>query len=165
VTERTATTLLLALGNDILGDDGVGLAAARILKTEFGDGIEIEETSEAGLALMELMEGYERALLLDSIVTGQCPVGTVLEFAPGDFQRVIAPSPHYAGMPEILDLARRLDIPFPAEIRVLALEVEDPFHLRESFTASVQEAFPAFVDRARRILNQWRQDVSCTNTP
>lgn len=164
MTERT-TTLLLALGNDILGDDGVGLAAARILKTEYNDEVDVEESAEAGLALMELLEGYERALILDAIVTGRHPVGTVLEFGTEIFQRVLAPSPHYAGMPEILALARRLELVFPTEIRILALEVEDPYHLRESFTPSVEAAFPAFVAEARLILSQWSQQESCTNTP
>jgi hydrogenase maturation protease len=165
VTESRLDTLLLALGNDILGDDGVGLAAARALKTEFGGFADIEESAEAGLALMELLEGYERALLLDAIVTGQCPVGTILEFGPEDFNRVLAPSPHYAGMPEILELARRLELTFPSEIRILAIEVENPFELREELTPRVRDALPAFTQKAREILNLWRNQPSCTSIP
>jgi len=156
--------LLLALGNDILGDDGVGLAAARILRREFQEDVEIVESSEAGLALLELLEGYERALLLDAVVTGSSPPGTVLEFSPEDFQKILAPSPHYAGLPEVLQMAQRLDMAFPKEIRILALEVEDPFEFREGLSPSVERALPALVERARQVLEGWRVKGLCTNT-
>ncbi len=156
--------LLLALGNDILGDDGAGLAAARILKKEFQGDVEIVESSEAGLALLELLEGYERALLLDAVMTGGCPPGTVLEFLPEDFQKILAPSPHYAGLPEALQMAQRLDMALPKEIRILALEVENPFEFREGLSPSVEEALPRFVERARQVLEDWRGKGLCTNT-
>lgn len=157
--------LVLALGNDLLGDDGVGLAAARKLKEHFGDSVDIVETSEAGLALMEWLSGYDRALLLDAVVTGQQPPGTIVEFFPDDFQRVIAPSPHYAGIPEVLAMAEQLRLPFPAELRILALEVENPFDFHEGFTPPVEAALDGYVEAARRILESWRSSVSCTNTP
>jgi Ni,Fe-hydrogenase maturation factor len=74
--------LLLALGNDILKDDGVGLAAASLLRSEFKGAVDIVEASGTGLALLELLAGYDRALLLDAIFTGNAPPGTVLEFSP-----------------------------------------------------------------------------------
>lgn len=155
--------LLLALGNDILGDDGVGFAVARTLKKEFQEEVEIVESSEAGLALLEILEGYECALLLDAVVTGGCPPGSILEFLPEDFQKVLAPSPHYAGIPEVLQMAERLGIPFPKEIRILALEVEDPYEFREGLSPSVEKALPAFVERARQVLEGWRGKSLCTN--
>jgi hydrogenase maturation protease len=160
MTSPAARTLLLALGNDILGDDGVGFAAAREIGARFGEAVEVVCSSEAGLALIEHMEGFPRALLLDAIVTGRAPVGTVHEFAPADFRRVLAPSPHYAGLPEILDLAERLQLEFPKELRVLAIEVEDPYEIREGLTPGVERALPAFVARAAEILESW----GCTST-
>ena len=149
-------TILLALGNDILGDDGIGLAAARILKTEFGHEIEVVESPGGGLALLDILEGYDRALLLDGILTGKFSPGTVLEFTTADFQKVVAPSPHYAGLPEVLAMAVALEIDFPEEIKILALEVEEPYVVREGFTQSVEEALPTFVESARRVLMSWR---------
>lgn len=148
--------LVLALGNDLLGDDGAGLFAARLLREEFQEGVEVVESGEAGLALVEMLEGYERALLLDAVVTGRCPPGAVLEFSPQDFQRVVAPSPHYAGLPEAIALAGRLGVTFPKEIRILALEVENPYAFREGLSPPVQEALPALVERAGQVLRGWK---------
>lgn len=147
--------LVLGLGNDILGDDAVGILAARELRAGLLDTIDVIESAEAGIALMERMEGRERVLILDSIMTRQCEPGTLMELGPEDFGKVAAPSPHYAGLPEVLALAVRLEIPFPSEIRILAMEVEDPFEVREGLTPKVAAALPALVARAREILSGW----------
>lgn len=147
-----ARVVVLAMGNDLLGDDAVGFLAARALLPEFRGAVEVVETGEAGLALVELLEGYDKALLLDAAVTGRVAVGSILEYGPEDFSRVFAPSPHYAGLPEVLDLARRLDLRFPSEIRILAMEVADPFTVRQELTPEVRAALPGLVERARTIL-------------
>lgn len=120
-------------------------------------------------------------LLLDAIVTGDHPPGTVLELSredftvkmPGDFKspfsclgaadvaqpcrlkEVPPPSLHYVGLPEILKMAERLGIPFPKEMRILALEVEEPREFREGLTPAVEGALPIFVERARQVLEDW----------
>ncbi|MCX7719188.1 MAG: hydrogenase maturation protease [Candidatus Sumerlaeaceae bacterium] len=147
--------LVLALGNDILGDDGVAFAAARALGAEFGGAVDIVMTGEAGLALVEFLAERERALLLDAMVTGRHPPGTVVVMTSGDFRRVLAPSPHYAGLPEVFDLAARLGLPMPDELIVLAMEVEDPYTIREGLTDSVASALPGYVARAGGVLRGW----------
>ncbi|MGA9754954.1 MAG: hydrogenase maturation protease [Desulfobaccales bacterium] len=147
--------LLLALGNDILKDDGVGLATARLLRDEFQKSVDIVEAPGAGLALLELLEGYDRALLLDAIFTGYAPPGTVLEFSRDDFQKAAAPSAHYVGLPEVLRQAERLGIVFPQELRILALEVASPFESHAEMSPSTRGALPGYVDRARQVLQGW----------
>ena len=161
--------LLLALGNDIIGDDGIGLAAARILREQFQGDVDIEDAAEAGLNLLDIMSGYDRVLILDSIVTGRHPHGTVLEFSRADFDKVVAPSPHYAGLPEVLELAKRLKIEFPREILVLALEIEECYDFRETLSPVIERSLPAFVEKARLILHKWKEEnarnISNTKSP
>ncbi len=149
--------LLLALGNDIMSDDAVGLRAGRLLENEFADEVDFCETTEAGLSLLDIMSGYDRVLLLDSIVTGKHSAGTVLEFKRADFDKVTGPSPHYAGLPEVLGLAERLDIAFPRKIRVLALEIESPNDFGQTLSPAIDRALPNFVERSSRILRQWKE--------
>jgi len=167
---RQGKTLVLALGNDLLGDDGVGLLAARRVRgaleeaaaggSENGGSecVDIVESGEAGLALLEMMEGYRNAILLDAIVTGAHPPGTIIEFGVEDFARVLAPSPHYAGLPEVLALARRLDVDFPEDIRVLAMEVENPYEFQETLTEAVGRALPGYVEAILGNLQEWKAE-------
>ena len=149
-------SLVLAMGNDILGDDGVGLLAARRLAAR--DGVDIVESSEAGLALLEHIIGYRNLLILDSVKTGKQPPGTVLRYTADDFRTIVAPSPHYAGLPEVLALGARLGVSMPSDIRVLAMEVEDPYTLREELTPTVHSALAAYVAAAEDILGAWASD-------
>lgn len=152
--------LALGLGNDILADDAVGLVAARSLRRHYGDEVEVVEAAESGLALLDFLEGRSHALLLDAILTGRHPAGTVLEFSREDFDTALGTSSHYAGIPEVLALAECLGVSVPTELFILAMEVEDLYSLREGLSVSVDLALPGYVAHARRILDGWsRQSV------
>ena len=148
-------TLVLALGNDILGDDGVAFHAARLLRAEFPHSVDVVETGESGLPLLDHLESYGLALILDAAATGKCPPGTILRWDREDFRRCVAPSQHAAGLPHILELAERLSMAFPGELQVVCMEVSDPTVFRETLTGEAKQALPAMVDMARQILTCW----------
>lgn len=155
MTAGSPRIVVLGLGNDILADDAVGLLAARALRTVAPPGVQVLEAASTGLDLLDLLADCDCALLLDSVLTGRHPAGTILEFAPEMLGTAIAPSPHFAGIPDLIALAARLDLPFPHTIRVLACEIEDAYTVREGLGASVLAALPAFVATARDILATW----------
>ena len=152
---KSKKVLVLALGNDILGDDGVAFHAARILRAEFPESVDVVETGEAGLPLLDHFEPYDRVIILDAAATGECPAGTILRWDREDFRRCVAPSHHAAGLPHILELAERLDMAFPGELQVVCMEVSDPTIFRETLTAEAKQALPAMVDLASEILTAW----------
>ena len=148
-------TLLLALGNDILGDDGVALAAADQLEAELTIAgaavvVDIIRSAEAGFALMEHLEGYGRALVLDAIENPQYSTGTLLSFDHTDFKEIESPSPHYAGLPEVLSLARRLGLVMPQPITILAMVVRDAHSIGEGLSPEVRQALPDFIAQAKQ---------------
>ena len=153
--KTSSRTVILALGNDILGDDGVAFHAARILRAEFPKSVDVVETGEAGLPLLDHLESYDRALILDAAATGKCPAGTILCWDRDDFRRCVAPSQHSAGLPHILELAERLGMAFPGELQVVCMEVSDPTVFRETLTPEAKQALPAMVASARQILTAW----------
>lgn len=152
---KASEILVLALGNDIMGDDAAALEAAEILKKAFSGGVDFVATLETGLALMDLMSGYRRVLLLDSVTTGHHKPGTIIEFAREDFNKVLGPSPHCMGLPEVLELADCLSIDFPQEIIILAIEIEFPSDFSESLGETIRQKIPIYVDKAATVLNRW----------
>jgi len=149
-------TCVVALGNDILGDDAVGLIAARQLKQRFGD-VEFIEAGGQGFELLDRIARCDRLLLLDSIVTGKRQPGTVVQLSREHFTKLGIGSPHRAGLPELLAVAEQLAINLPIELSILAMEVENPFDFRESLSPAVEKALPEFVQKASEILHRWRQ--------
>jgi hydrogenase maturation protease len=151
--------LLLALGNDIISDDAAGLMAARQLEPELGSRLDVVESGEAGLALMEMMTGYQRAIIIDAVVTGKHPPGTVIVFHPEDFQAIVAPSAHYAGVPECFELAGRLGFPMPEQVLILAIEAENASEIHEGLTPAVEAAMPAYVEIIRKAALEWLEEM------
>lgn len=130
----------------------MAFAAARLLREGPRD-YEVVESAETGLALLDHLEGFDQAVLLDAIFTGKHGPGTVLEFGPDDFKMAPAPSNHFAGLPEMIKLAQRLRMRFPKDLRILAMEVDNPIVFRQTLTPEARKALPAFVERARRLLS------------
>jgi Ni,Fe-hydrogenase maturation factor len=56
-------------------------------------------------------------------------------------------TPHFLGVGETLALGRLLELPMPAEVRIYAIEVEDPFTLGTELTPALQTALPGIVER------------------
>lgn len=154
---KPSSTLVLALGNDIMGDDAAAIVALRMLKEQFAKDADFNDTMEAGLALMDIMAGYERVLLLDTIVTGRHEPGTVIEFSQDDFRKVVGPSPHYMGLPEIIQLADRMSVSFPPVLCILALEIKRPLDFAETLSPGIEEAVPHYVEKAAEILRHWKK--------
>ena len=72
-------TLLLGMGNPILCDDAVGIRLAGAVAERLGPrpGLDVvEECSVGGLNLLEVIAGYDRVVVLDSIMTGDGVPGT-----------------------------------------------------------------------------------------
>lgn len=148
-------TLVLGMGNDLLGDDAVGVLAVRALYQQPPPDTDLCETALHGLALMDFFIGYDRAIIVDAIITGRHPVGTIHTLRPEDFAPVAGPSPHYTGLPEMIALARALNIPFPQEIVILAVETLNQTVIGADPSPSVLSALPDITDRITATLARW----------
>ena len=119
-----------------------------------------------GLALLDHLEGYDRALILDAIATGKCRPGTVLSWQRKDFKDIVSPSPHFSGLPELIQLAERVGMRFPKDMRVLAMEVDNPTVFREALTPEAKKALPDLVSQARRVLaEEWGHSPGRRKSP
>ncbi len=142
--------LVLGLGNDLLADDAIGPLAVRELEPRLAGRADVEATALHGLALLDVLAGYDAAVLLDATCTGLRPVGTVFEIDPATLGAVQAPSPHFAGVPEMVELARRLELRFPERLRIVAVEVRDPHTIGGPMSPEVRAALPELCARAER---------------
>lgn len=113
--------VILGLGNDLLGDDGIGLLAAEALRGFEGPGVTVRTSVQAGLYLLDALQGYEDAIVVDSVL-GDHP-GTVRELRGADLHEVTVPSAHYVGLPEALAIARESGLQVPRRLRILGIEI------------------------------------------
>jgi hydrogenase maturation protease len=144
-----ARVLVLGLGNDILTDDAIGLNVTRgVAGALAGDGrVDVRETMEMGLALLDFIVGYDALVLVDSIQTGKAAPGHAHEVGEDALKLLPGPTPHFLGLGETIALGRRLGLKMPEQARIFAIEVEDPFTLGTRMTPALQRVVPALVDR------------------
>lgn len=147
--------LILGLGNELLSDDAVGVLAARALKERLKDKADVVESALSGMALLELFLGYERAIIIDAVQTKQSPPGTIYELTPADLGAVAAPSPHYAGLPELIATAHALKLDFPKEIKIFAMEVADPYTIGGTPSPAVAQALKELIQRVEAQATHW----------
>ena len=146
--------LVLGLGNDILTDDAVGLHVVHELQRELAGhpAIDFRETTEMGLALLDFITGYRTVAIMDSIQTGNAAPGFLHELDATALTQLTGRTPHFVGVSETLALGKQLGLTMPEQVRVFAIEVEDPFTLGTALTPALQAALPGIVARIRTAL-------------
>ncbi len=95
-----------------------------------------------GFSLLDIVSGYEKLIIIDSILTGKKEVGFVHEIKIDEILSSDLKSNHYAGIPDLYFLAKKFDIPFPEEVLILGIEVKDPFEIKEDFSDEIKEKIP-----------------------
>jgi hydrogenase maturation protease len=148
------SVLLLGLGNDILTDDGVGLHVVRQLQSRLAGhpGIDVRETTEMGLALLDFITGYSAVVIVDSIQTGREAPGFVYELEAAALTQLTGRTPHFLGVSETLALGRQLGLPMPERVKIFAIEVEDPFTLGTALGPALEAALPGIVERIAAVV-------------
>jgi hydrogenase maturation protease len=155
------SALVLGLGNDLISDDGFGPAVAARCRPDLADrpGITVEEASVAGFHLLDLLTGYDRALIVDVVQTGAAHPGTLLAWPVerASAGRTLGGS-HQTDLLTTLTLGRALKVPLPGSIDLLVVEAEDLLTVREGLTEDVEAAVP----RAVEMVRHW---VECGRLP
>ena len=140
-------TLVLGLGNPLLGDDAIGLKVAAALRERLaGDAdVDVREEEAGGLRLMEVLTGYERAIVVDASFTGGTP-GTIRRMGPDEVPTQRTAIAHGIDLPGALELGRSLGLPMPSVVRVVAIEASRVLEFREDLTPAVAAAIGPAVE-------------------
>lgn len=118
--------LVLGLGQSLRGDDSAGLEAIRLWQEEYPQTakiVRVETCELPGLALLDLLEGADAAILVDA-VRASAPAGTLLCLGPDDPESFSpdALSAHGWGVAETLSLGRSLH-PWLAAVRMTLIGI------------------------------------------
>jgi hydrogenase maturation protease len=134
-------TVVLGLGNPLMGDDGLGLAVLDRLREEWElpDAVELVDGGTWGMNLLPLIEDAGRLILIDAIRT-RAPAGTVVELEREQLPRYLSHklSPHQIDLREVLALA---DLRGTLPDQTVAIGAEPgEVVLSTALTASLREA-------------------------
>ncbi len=141
-------TLLLGMGNPILSDDAVGVRLATDFRAQAGPVQEleiVEECSVGGLNLLDLLSGFQRVILLDSLQTSTNTPGAWHRFTATTLcDTVHLTNVHDTNFATALELGRRIGMPLPDldEIHIFGVEIRDNFTFSEEMTPALEQVYP-----------------------
>lgn len=134
--------MILGLGNDILRDDGVGLAAARRVAELLGERADLVEAAVATVDLLQEMTGYDRVVIVDAFMDPDLPPGTTLRATPDDLPDGFGyRSFHTLPFKEMLRLGAEIEMRLPDQVVIHGMVVDDAATFGEEFTPPVAAAW------------------------
>lgn len=149
-------TLVIGLGNPILGDDGVGWKVAEAVQSIAVQTVEVDFASLGGLSLMERMLGFEHVVLIDCMETDQSPVGTVQSVQLADLANPNAghsASAHDTSLLTALEAARAMGAEIPARVDVVTIEARNTYDFSEQLSPEIAAAVPVATQEVLRLLD------------
>jgi hydrogenase maturation protease len=136
-------TLLLGIGNLLLGDEGVGVHVARhIMDGEaLPPGVECLDGGTGSLVLLEPMQAARRIILVDATADGQAP-GTIRRLVPR-FSSEFPPSltAHDIGLRDLLDSFYLIGQ--APDVVLFAISISLPQDMTTELSPPVAAAVPA----------------------
>lgn len=138
----------MGLGNPILTDDAVGILVLNELKKIAGnkEGLTFSEMNSGGLALFDLVSGFDQAVLIDSIITNQVQVGTLIVMSPEDFSETRHVSNlHDINFATAMKMTDSWGLSVPKDFRIYAIEVEEVLKFGLELTDKVGQNFSRIV--------------------
>ncbi len=139
-------TLVVGLGNPILGDDGVGWKVAEQVKGKLSADscVDVECLSLGGISLMEHLIGYSRAILVDSFALDE-PIGSILILKLDDLPNYSAyhtTSPHDTSLQNAIAMGKALGAKLPDDVMVVGVATKRIHEFGESLSPPVADAVP-----------------------
>jgi len=133
--------LILGVGNLLMGDEGVGVAAIRHLEQKgFGERAELVDGGTSGFHLLGLFRHQQHLILIDAATDDQ-PVGTVSLIRPryaSDFPPTL--TAHDIGLKDLLESAALLgDLP---EVDLITVSIGDLGLMTMELSPAVAAALP-----------------------
>lgn len=154
-------TLILGLGNDLYGDDGVGLHIIHLLQENLSalnsilsseNQIDLHPCSLTGLSILDEIVGYDNLIIIDTIKRENPVTGRITVMEEKDIRHIPGPSPHYVSLPQMIEIGRRLNLKVPDKIKIIAVEAKNMYNMGESLTPEMKQAVPDILSQLKSVL-------------
>jgi hydrogenase maturation protease len=152
-------TVVLGLGNPVLGDDAAGLRVAdtlqQLLQESPVDGVQVAASTRAGFELIDLLTGASRAIIIDCLQVADPHPGRVRRLDLGHVAgsaRLVGP--HDISVAIAFELAATLGIPMPQEVDIYGIEGAAVLEFTERMTPEVEAAAATLARELHALLRE-----------
>jgi len=158
-------TLILGVGNLLMGDEGVGVAAIRHLEARgFAERAELVDGGTSGFHLLGLFRNQQRLILIDAATDDQ-PLGTVSLIHPryaSDFPPTL--TAHDIGLKDLIESAALLG--YLPEVDLITVSIGNLDNMSLELSPEATAALPQIEQLVERCLeNHATASVSVAEVP
>lgn len=149
---------VLALGNLLRQDEGVGLHLLELLRKRLPSDVELMDGGTSGMALLGFLERQKRLIVLDAVDAGR-QAGEIIEWREDQVPRYTTGklSMHQMSFAEVLYWAHFTG-GVPEEIVVIGVQPES-LNWGTELTATAKQSLPAAVRKVLTYLKDWGTPV------
>ncbi|WIY00494.1 hydrogenase maturation protease [Amycolatopsis mongoliensis] len=150
-----APVLVLGIGNELLGDDGVGVVAARRLAPLLPPGVEVLDGSTLGLLLTPLLADRAAVLVLDAVSERHGPPGSIVLLRDAEIRRGhgMRATAHDVGLVDALSAVELMGRA-PRHLALAGLVTEAPV-CRFGLGPVARDRLPDVLGTACEVLRGW----------
>ena len=152
--------LIYGVGNPYRRDDAVGIKVVEILQKKITkSNITIKSGSIDGLAMLDEILGYDRAIFVDSIKTKDGIPGDIyrIQVNPLKIPTSLTVS-HGIDFVTALRMGKRFGYTMPKHITIFAVEIEDNTSFNEECTEKVTSSIPEIADKIIKEIEKQRMN-------
>ncbi|MBN2065348.1 MAG: hydrogenase maturation protease [Candidatus Thermoplasmatota archaeon] len=156
-------TIVLGIGNLILRDDGVGIHVANEVKKQINNpDVTVDEAITGGMNLLDLLLGYDKAILIDAVKSDDGAHGEVRRIPIKEFSTMHSCNPHDVSLIEAIDMAKKLgESRIPKEIIIIGVMMRKiPCEFGEDLSDKIAAAVPEAV---KLTLNEIKKDMKISS--
>ena len=155
------SALVLGIGNLVMSDDGIGVRVVQLLneRFRFPSGVTVLDGGTLGLDLLPRLEGVDRLLVVDAVLTGNAP-GALVRLSGEDVPIVLETkiSPHQMGLKDLLAVAMLQGFE-PSEMVLWGVQPE-VIEMRMELSQAVEEQLEPLVQKVLTELERWGINVT-----
>jgi hydrogenase maturation protease len=148
---RDGRTLVLGIGNVLMGDEGVGVHAVRSLQNSpIPDGVDVIDGGTGGFHLLSFFEDYASIIMIDATMDGQAP-GTVRTLKPrfaSDYPRTL--SAHDIGLRDLVETAALLE--HRPDVTLVTISIDSMQPMQMQLSDPIAGAIPAVMRVVQTLL-------------
>lgn len=139
--------VVVGVGNPILGDDGVGIHVARIIDGRID--ADVKEAYTGGLNLLDMIIGYDQAILVDAVYIEEMEIGDVRIMELDELGSAHSSNPHDATLMEAIEMARKMgEERIPDSIKLVGIKIERV----EEFGEDISEKVEGSIEKAVKMI-------------
>lgn len=156
---RTASVLVVGVGNEHRGDDALGLEVARALVRRVPSSVKVVEAGDDLTELLDLWQDVDLAIVVDTF-RSEGTAGEIVRWAGPALDNLASQGPlstHGLSLPQALALGRTLE-KVPRQLVVYGIRGSD-FRIGRPIAAEVARALPEVEQRILTEISNLGRDV------